>query len=239
MRVEVEKTRRAHEIGKDCGLFYVPEVLDFDEKTGTAVFERLNLRTVSAKGGAVKWGPQKRLLADVLGKSLAIIHKELSLPEEMCVELPDAFACEHDKVFLHGDVSVNNVCVGPKWPPIFMLDWQMTSAFGGRATYGTRYFDLLYFVSNLLFRPYSRFIYSDPVTPVARTLIVAYFTEANIPYSKEKLIPYAAQFFAAQVPRHRREKRRRSKGRALLLFPFCRALMSEVLLSFSQIELDI
>jgi len=37
MRVEVEKTRRAHKIAEDCGLFRVPEVLDYDERRGVAV----------------------------------------------------------------------------------------------------------------------------------------------------------------------------------------------------------
>jgi hypothetical protein len=41
MRLEVEKTRRAFEIGLGCGLFRVPEVLDFDESKGVAVFERI------------------------------------------------------------------------------------------------------------------------------------------------------------------------------------------------------
>ena len=34
MRVEVEKTRRAFEIGRDCGIFRVPEVLEHDEVAG-------------------------------------------------------------------------------------------------------------------------------------------------------------------------------------------------------------
>lgn len=41
MRVEVEKTRRALEIGRQSGLFRVPEVLDYDEKEGVVVLERI------------------------------------------------------------------------------------------------------------------------------------------------------------------------------------------------------
>jgi len=61
MRIEVEKTRQAHKISKQCGLFHVPEVLDYDASTGTAKFEFMhNLQTVREVAAA---GPMaERLL---------------------------------------------------------------------------------------------------------------------------------------------------------------------------------
>ena len=54
MSVEAEKTRKAHEIGKACGLFRVPEVLDYDPDTGIAKLERIDsmqsIRSVLSHG---------------------------------------------------------------------------------------------------------------------------------------------------------------------------------------------
>ena len=38
LAVEAVKSRRVAEISKNCGLFYVPKVLNFDEKAGVLDF---------------------------------------------------------------------------------------------------------------------------------------------------------------------------------------------------------
>ena len=217
MRIEVEKTIRAYEIGKKCGLFSVPKVLEYDEPTGKVVLEHLDVKPVLL---AVTWADNRSALAKTLGASLAIIHRELILPESMLVHLPAEFASPHDEVFLHGDVSVRNVCVGNSWPPIVILDWQMTPKYGSRATYGTRYFDILWFISNLISHPYPRFIVSNPVTPVVRIFIESYFQEAQLPYYSERFYMYAKRFFGVVAPRIKQNIYQNSKGRARLLWPF-------------------
>ena len=42
LAIEAAKASRAYDIGKDCGLFYVPKIVNFDAKTGVLEFERLN-----------------------------------------------------------------------------------------------------------------------------------------------------------------------------------------------------
>ena len=224
MRVEVEKTRRAFEIGKECAQFRVPEVLDYDEARGVAVFERLDIKPVLK---AVPWGKQRSALAKNLGVSLAIIHRELTLPDSMHVALPEELASPHDEVFLHGDVSVQNVCVGASWPPITILDWQTTPLYGGRATYGTRYFDILWFITNLIYNPYTRFLFSNPVAPVARAFMESYFHESRLPFNSDKIAKYAKRFFGVEIPRLRQEIIQSSKGRARLLLPSCRAIVTD------------
>ena len=221
MRVEIEKTRRASSIGKNCGLFRVPEILNYNETKGVAVFERLNIEPMSK---AVPWGGDRITLAKNLGTALAIIHRELTLPTDMIIPLPEEFAFPHDEVFLHGDLSVDNVCVGTVWPPITVIDWQMTCHLGGAATYGTRYFDIFWFISNLINRPYTRFLFFDPVAPVARVFLESYFHRAQLPYNAEKVVTYAEQFFAIEMERARQEIVQNSKGRARLLLPCCRTI---------------
>jgi len=42
LAIEAAKTSKAFDIGKDCGLFYVPKVINFDAKAGVLEFERLD-----------------------------------------------------------------------------------------------------------------------------------------------------------------------------------------------------
>jgi len=193
MRIEVEKTRRAHKIGKDCGLFYVPEVLAFDEEKGCAVFERL-YRVVPIHD-AVPWGEQYKSVAEKLGKAIAIIHNNLTLPPHMIIPLPENLQLLGNEVFLHGDLSVYNVCIDKSSLDISILDWQMTSVFGGSATFGTRYFDLLFFIGNLYNRPTINYLLNDPVIPVTAKFLNAYFKEADVTYESHKFSLYAENYF--------------------------------------------
>jgi SAM-dependent methyltransferase len=233
MRVEVEKTRRASKIALDCGLFRVPKVLDFDHANGVAVFERLDVAPVS---GSVKWGEPRRKLAKCLGTSLAVIHRELKLPPDMTVPLPPELAFPCQEVFLHGDVSVGNVCVGTSWPPIAIFDWQMTPLYGGEATYGTRYFDILWFINNLINRPFLRFLFENPVQPVIEAFLQAYFDEARCPYEAEKFIPYAERFFEMEMLRIKNAAARGNMGRSRFLLPCSRRILKDLMKSLGTDE---
>lgn len=231
MRVEVEKTRRAHEISCTTELFLVPRVIDYDEASGTAIFERLDISPMSR---IVPWGEKRIRLASCLGASLAILHRKLTLPDEMRIELPEQFSYPHDEVFLHGDVSVDNICVGKYYPPIVILDWQMTPVHGGRSTYGTRYFDIMWFISNIITRPYTRFMFVNPAAPVVDSFIEGYFSVSELRYDPKKMYIYAKQFFDAEMPRITNDINKKSKGRARLLLPFCRGILTEFLISLER-----
>lgn len=235
IRVQVEKTRRAYEIGIKSNFFKVPKVLDYDEKKGIAIFERLDVYPISK---CVPWGEQRIKLAECLGTSLAIIHRDLILPDDMRVPLPTEFAFPYDEVYLHADLSVDNVCVGDSWPPIVILDWQMTPLYGGRSTYGTRYFDIFWFIANLIYRPYTRFLFSNPVMPVARMFIESYFREAQILFDSQKVVTYAKKFFEIEMPRVKQEIKKDSKGRARLLFPFCMIILRKLVESLKVMNLS-
>jgi len=194
MCIEVEKTRRAHEISKQCGLFRVPEVLDYDESTGTAKFEYLRdirtLREVIACGAGAKSVMAK------LGQSLAIVHKNLKLPENMVVPLPKNYCLAGTEVFLHGDLGLRNVCVSVNNSKIAILDWRTTEKLGEYATHGSRYFDIMWFVYNLFYRPIKRTRYqaSSPAAPMAETFIHAYFSTTDYAYNHEEFVSYMKRF---------------------------------------------
>lgn len=218
MRIEVEKTRRAFTIGSDCGLFRVPEVLDYDETKGVVVFERI--KGIGPIRKAVSWGDEYNTFAEMLGSCVALIHRRLTLPGDMIVPLPSELSMPGDDVFLHGDLSVCNICAGNHWPPIVILDWQMTPVHGGQATYGTRYFDLMWFIDNLLYRPTTQHLFGNPVAPVASKFLDAYFKEARLPCDAEEIAVYAKRFFRIKKP----FRWMHSNWKTRIVLPRCHAL---------------
>ena len=156
MSVEVEKTRKAREIGKACGLFRVPEVLDYDPDTGIAKLELID--RMQSIGSVLSHGKNCDDLIARVGKALATIHNELKLSSDMVIELPSVWeGPEKTNVFIHGDFNVMNVNYDVVNNELVILDWQMTEIWEGRATSGTQYFDIMWFMQTLfhynLFRP--------------------------------------------------------------------------------------
>ena len=149
LAVEAAKASRALEIGKDCGLFSVPKVVKLDPEAGVLEFERLN-GLVTLLDLAIR---KDRRLDDLLeksGKALASIHAELTLCEEMKHELPAEWMnCRDDNVFVHGDFACINVCFHEASDELVILDFSAAPMVGRTPTFGSRYFDILLFVSSL------------------------------------------------------------------------------------------
>lgn len=233
LHIEVAKTRLAFEIGRRCGLFQVPKVIQYDQSNGTAVFELLDIKPILK---AVLWGVSRINLARYLGSSLAIIHRELLLPDHLRVPLPKEFAFPYDEVFLHGDLSVSNVCVRRSSPSLVIIDWQMTPLYGGKATHGTRYFDILWFVNNLINNPSARFVFGNPVQPIVNIFMESYFQEAQLCYESDMIITYAKRFFDIEMTRIRRNVIKKSRGRARLLFPCSQRILKEFMKSLETFK---
>ena len=230
MRVEVEKTRRAYSIAQDSGLFRVPEVLEHDISQGTAVFERIDgiepIRT------GVPWGKSYDMVSENLGTALAAIHQDLAIPDELRLPLPAEFALSGNEVCIHGDPSVENVCIDRRSSQIVILDWQMTPVYGGAATIGTRFFDLMWFVNNLLFRPTPRYLFSNPVASPSRRFIESYFRSARLDYQAEEITSYACRFFSIEVSRMRLEARWQTK----VMLPRVTALTRQFISSLNTLN---
>ncbi len=147
--VEGEKALRAFEIGRDSGLFYVPKVVNLDAETGVLEFERLN-DLVTLLDLAVRKDKRLPKLLINTGQALAVVHDKLVLPEEMKKELPPEWtAPAGENVFIHGDFACINVCFHERSDELVLLDWSAAPLVGRTATLGSRYFDILMFVSSL------------------------------------------------------------------------------------------
>jgi len=173
--VEVEKTNRAFNISQNYDFFRVPRVLDFDQEKGVAVFERLmdiqGIREIIDSKQKIDFS-----IKDI-SRSIAITHKELTLPDDMRIPLPAEFRFSGNEVYLHGDFSCDNVCVNKKY--IGIIDWQMTKMHEGKATYGTRYFDIAWFVNNLFSKRFYKYLLSGSVTSLAQSFVDTYFSFAG------------------------------------------------------------
>jgi len=149
LAVEAAKASRALEIGRDCGLFGVPRVVNFDAGAGVLDFERLKELSTLLELAVRRDGRLPELL-DKAGRALAAIHEELILPEEMKHELPPAWAgSADDDVFIHGDFACINVCFHKPSGNLVILDFSAAPMVGRTPTFGSRYFDILLFMSSL------------------------------------------------------------------------------------------
>ena len=230
MRIEVEKTLRARDIGENCGLFHVPKVLDFDKEKGVTVFERIH--DINPVLNFLRNTKKCNSIIEQMGISLAIIHKELTLPYDMIIKLPPEFRLEGTEVFLHGDFNGINIGVIPKKPSIIILDWQMTSIHGGEATYGSRYFDLIWFINYLLWTPTIKYLFNIPVNKVAKLFLESYFKEASLPYDANMIIKYSKNFFRVKLPERKQHACRQKR----YLLPYYNILTKRFIKSLDSIN---
>jgi len=146
LKIELEKTKRSRLIGETTGLFYVPEVIGFNEQQSTIDFEYIeDLHTVQEM--AISNGHQLLDILTRIGAALFAIHSNLVLPKEMKNNLPNEWMCfEKDNVFLHGDFTAHNICFQKASNRIVIVDWSTADFLGGRCTYGSMYFDITWFI---------------------------------------------------------------------------------------------
>ena len=155
LAVEATKTALAGEIGKESGLFYAPRVLDFDRDKGVLELERLNGLVTLLQMAIDK---DARLLEsmDRAGRALAVIHEQLVLPDKIKYKLPSEWmasdlssptADSDQNVFIHGDFASVNVCLHEASGRLVILDWSAAPIVGRTPTFGSRYFDILWFVA--------------------------------------------------------------------------------------------
>ncbi len=147
LAIEAAKTKLAHKIGQASGLFYVPKVLNLDEERGVLDFERLRgLSTLYQL--AIDKDARSLELYEKAGQALAVVHERLVLPDEMKYELPSEWMNSSDEnVFIHGDFACVNVCLHEPSGQLVILDWSAAPLIGRTPTFGSPYFDVLWFAS--------------------------------------------------------------------------------------------
>ncbi len=201
MGVEVEKTVRAYRIGQSTGLFRVPKVLDYDASCGTAVLERIP--RVQSIRRTLTFGAGYRRLTERIARSLATIHGRLNLPADMQIALPTELQEAGGDVFLHGDFSFNNICTDAEGQDVIIFDWQMTRIHGGESTYGTKYFDIAWFLSNLFNKRLYHCPFSNDTVETAMWFLQCYAQASDVEFDLPAYRTYLGRFVANMKRRRR------------------------------------
>lgn len=148
-QAQVKLMQMAHALSGQTHNFYVPKVLDYDEKTETMKLEYLP-DIISLK----QYFRQHKEIAQMLyrvGDSLACCHDGLKIPEKDRIEaLMPWTGLKRDQVALHGDFNMINLCYSPDRDRLIILDWETSPALSFQCNWGSRYLDIAQFVRNLL-----------------------------------------------------------------------------------------
>jgi aminoglycoside phosphotransferase (APT) family kinase protein len=174
LAIEAAKVSGAFDIGKDCGLFYVPKVINFDAGAGVLEFERLD-GLVTLLDMAVRKDKRLFELLKNAGQALAVIHEKLALPEQMKHELPPEWmTCPDKNVFIHGDFAGFNLCFDESAGRLVILDWSSAPFLGNAATFGSRFFDIIWFVIFLFYGAPKSCLFNWDAAAMADTFLAGY-----------------------------------------------------------------
>lgn len=214
LTVEAAKASRALEIGKDSGLFRVPKVVNFDSGAGVLELERLS-GLVTLLDLAVRKDPRLPALLEKAGQALAVVHEKLILPEEMKCEMPPEWMgpCG-ENVFIHGDFACINVCFDEPSGKLVIVDWSAAPLVGRTPTFGSRYFDILLFISSIFHGAPWRRILSWDGKEMARAFLRGYCS-AVPRITSSKLRDYASKIGRLQRKNIAAMARRRRLLRAV------------------------
>jgi hypothetical protein len=150
-RRERLRTLAARQVGRQTGLFVVPEIVSFDDSRGEIVFERLPLT------GLRQALSERDRSLELIGRAavaLAAIHGQMR-SEEASIEIrPGAKAISpgRDSVPLHGDFGMHNVCYLPASDEIAIIDWANAEWTGVDADLGPPEIDVAVFLVSLFHR---------------------------------------------------------------------------------------
>ncbi len=197
MRVEAQKAARAHELGLSTGLFRSPEILDHDAAAGRISLEFMP-NIVSLADALASGGPDPSVF-DGIGRALAAIHENLMLPDNLRIPLPSEYDLPGTEVFLHGDFGYSNIFLHRDDGSIVILDWQVSHRLAIPATYGSRFFDVAWFVNRLFYKPVRGSCFSPDL--IADRFLRGYRQGCRDGNISEQFNEYMPKFFAAQMAR--------------------------------------
>jgi hypothetical protein len=206
LRVESEKTSLAFSLFEDNPEFFVPKVIDYSETKGEIVYERIKDASVVGRFNSIN--SENVHVASQLGKFIAIVHSQYKLPDNMVTALPEELDCNDSKrVFIHGDLTGDNALYSHLDKKLYVIDWMMTRVHGGKATYGTAYFDIAWFLNFQFFSLFNLGYLKREIEVEADAFINSYFDSIDFPLSKDgfgrylnKFIKYKINYRKKQLP---------------------------------------
>lgn len=220
IKIELMKTKQATHIAEETGLFYVPKVLSFDVEKGLLEIEHLKrLRTLEEL--AICNDDRLPNLIEKLGRALVAIHNNLTLPSELKINLPDEWMSPNgDNVFIHGDLTMCNVCIHEPTERLVIVDWSSAPIFDMVATFGTRYFDIIWFISHIFYKMPIKCVFKWKANRLTDKFMNGYTTGKNSNLDFNMFCNFQNQMQSLYQKFMRRSIEKRPWNKRIFVFPF-------------------
>ena len=188
MKIEHEKHKKAYELGMQSNLFKVPKIYDYDSQNGIMKMEYFpNIQRYDSISS-----PSEELIIRI-ASSLSFIHDNLLLEKKITSPLISELGSEY-KAFIHGDFNGHNVCVDKMSGDIVILDWQTASFYGGKATYESRLFDLVWFATYSLRQPKKKDLNFFRTIRISKLFIKSYMKVTKLEIDKTYFYDYVNSY---------------------------------------------
>jgi hypothetical protein len=187
-QVELVKTRRAQQLGRQSGLFEVPKIIHAELGEGLLVFERtVDIVPLSSR---LSRGERAGDVVRRAALALAFVHDNLRIPPEFRVCLPPLWQSENRaaQVALHGDFNVHNVWVHEPTDRLVILDWATTDHAGPKVTQGPWCFDAAWFIGSMFIRRWGSL--KGGVADLAHRFISTYVRRRGAAVDPAMFAPY-------------------------------------------------
>lgn len=177
MKIEYKKHTTAYKLTLKCNLFKVPKIYYYDSRKGV-----INMEYFSSLQSFSSFKNPTNEMVIKIANSLSYIHENLILKKKINSTSINNIGIKY-KTFIHGDFNGKNVCVDNKGN-IIILDWQTAKIFGGKATYQSRLFDVLWFATYSLRVPQKKDLNFLRTIRISKLFIDSYMNA-----SKRKIDP--------------------------------------------------
>jgi aminoglycoside phosphotransferase (APT) family kinase protein len=133
----------------------------------------------------------RQKLVSHVGRSLAVIHDQLRLPETLAVPLSEMWQLVGaKKAVLHGDFGIANIQVDVEDGCLAILDWSVAPWLGTHGTIGPREFDLAWFIRSLFFAPHRWDLHNRHAAGDAEVFLEGYFSQTDYSQDVETILNY-------------------------------------------------
>jgi len=203
--IEIKVTQAARDIARTSGLFYVPQIIEYDRDSGIIEFERIHgFITV---GQFLAKNPDNITILRRVGKVLAHIHNYLSVPPDVR-QLTDArwLNINGDVVPMHGDFNTVNVGYKEDTDVIVVLDWASPASLGLGRTLGPRHLELAHFIYSLCIHQANFLKSLYLLRRRANAFLEGYEAELGQPIDLSKIADFLLRISLVFCPVHDKDK---------------------------------
>ena len=193
MKIEYEKTINAYRIFEASNVINIPKVLYFNEQEGKLKFVRI--KNVSNVERFQNKSFNNITTASNIGTCLANVHVSYFLPDDLIIQLPmELEDLNSQQVFIHGDLTGDNILIDNTNKKIFIIDWMMTRKHQGKATFGTAYFDLAWFLNYQFYSAINLNYFRREIEKEAYAFLKSYISNINYNFDIPEFRKYLINF---------------------------------------------